>query len=149
MTCDRFKRLLDALEGAELSGDMAEHADGCPECARAAAALKAALSLYRLPELASSVDLTPRVLALIPFIAAPRRIVSLRDWIVSGFVILGGMVLLPLMATFGALRDAYGTRFTLPLAIVLGLVITTYAGVFVSSHQDELARLMKSRPGHA
>ena len=32
---------------------------------------------------------------------------------------------------------------------VLGLVITTYAGVFVSSHQDELARLVKSRPGHA
>lgn len=152
MNCREFLDSLDRLDTsgtAEPGTAMRAHADSCPSCAAAAASMRAALSLCRLPELALSLDLAPRVSALLPFLPAPRRVVSMRNWLGAGLVLVAGMVLLPLLSTFGALRNAYGPGFTLPLAIVLGLVITCYAVAFIFSHQVDLARrlhLRQARP---
>lgn len=145
MNCRSFRNQLDALEDDEMTIDMNVHARSCPECAAEAAALKAAMSLYRLPDLAGSADVVPRVLALLPFVPAPRRSVSMRDWLVTGFVIVFSMVLVPLLAEFRALKAAYGNVFTMSLSMALGLFITLYAGLFVMSHLDEFTRRLKER----
>lgn len=173
MTCERFLYLLDGLdeglvdgrdqafgsppsdsprsEGAVADGAMglppamAEHLRSCPACAAEAAAARTAIALYRLPDLASSVDLVPRISALIPFLPAPRRVVSMRDWLVWGAALAGSTVLIPLLGGFRELKGAYGSGFTFPLSLILGLVLTMYAGMFVLSHLDELTRRLRER----
>lgn len=145
MNCRSFRNQLDALDGEDMTIDMLVHARSCPECAAEAAAIKAALSLYRLPDLAGSADVAPRVMALLPFVPAPRRSVSMRDWLLTGFVIVFSMVLVPLLADFRVLKAAYGNAFTVSLSMALGLFITLYAGAFVMSHLDEFSRRLKER----
>jgi hypothetical protein len=143
MTCDRFRTELDALQDETLTPDALAHLRACPRCAGEAAALKAAVMLYRLPDLAGSADIAPRVMALLPFLPAPRRSVSMRDWLVAGAVILGSIVLVPLLAEFRSLKAAFGSGFSLPVSLALGFVVTLYAGMFVISHLDDFSRRLK------
>jgi len=144
MNCDRFINLLDGLENEALPVEMAIHARSCPACAREAAAMKAAVGLYRLPDIASSASIAPRVAALLPFMPQPRRTVSMRDWIITGFVIVSSIVLVPLLAEFRALRAVYGSGFTFPVSLALGFIVTLYAGMFVLSHLDDFSRRLKA-----
>ena len=144
MTCTQFDMLMDTQDIPSLSGDMAAHADSCPSCAAQAAAYFAALALYRLPELASSRDLTPRISALLPFLPAPRRLVAMRDWLAAGVLLLISMVLVPLLAEFRLLNASYGNGYTVPMALGLGISVTIYAGIFIVSHQEQLARLLRN-----
>lgn len=145
MNCRSFRNQLDALDNDDLPIEMLVHARSCPECAAEAAALKAALSLYRLPDLVGSPDVAPRVMALLPFVPAPRRSVSMGNWLVTGFVIVFSMVLVPLLAEFRALKAVYGNVFTVSLSMALGLFVTLYAGAFIMSHLDEFTRRLKER----
>jgi len=149
MTCDRFINLLDGLDNEALPVEMSVHARSCPACAREAAALKAAVGLFRLPDLASSVSVAPRVAALLPFMPQPRRTVSMRDWLVSGVVIVASVVFLPLLAEFRALKAVYGPGFTLPVSLALGFIVTLYGGMFIMSHLDEFSVRLKNRQLHS
>lgn len=145
MNCERFLTYVDSLEPAETAVPkaMAEHACRCPSCAKALESARRSLSLLRAPCARAGTDLSKRVSALLPFAPAPRRSVPMRDWVLAGFLLISGMALLPLMADFKALKTVYGTGFTLPMAIVLGLVVSTYAVVFVFSHAAELAKRLR------
>ena len=144
MTCDRFLAALDGIDNEPLPTDLAIHARSCRACASESAALRAAIGLYRLPDLAGSSDITPRVTALLPFMPAPRRTVSMRDWIITGFVIVSSIVLVPLLAEFRALKAVYGSGFTLPVFLALGSLVTLYGGLFVMSHLDDFSRRLKA-----
>lgn len=144
MTCDRFLATLDGLDNEPWSVDMAVHARSCRACAGESAALRAAIGLYRLSDLAGSSDITPRVAAMLPFMPAPRRTVSMRDWIVTGFVIVSSIVLVPLLAEFRALKAVYGSGVTLPVFLALGSLVTLYGGLFVMSHLDDFSRRLKA-----
>lgn len=143
MTCDRFRTLMDGLDNEALPMDLAMHARACPSCAREAAAFKAAMSLYRMPDLASSTDIVPRVTALLPFSPAPRRTMSMRNWLAAGLVLVVSLTSVPLMGEFASLKAAYGSGFTFPLSLALGSFVTLYAGVFVMSHLDEFSARLK------
>lgn len=144
MTCDRFLAALDGLDNEPLPADMASHARGCRSCAGESAALRAAVGLYRLPDLAGSGDIAPRVTALLPFMPAPRRTVSMRDWIITGFVIISSVALVPLLADFRALKAVYGPGFTVPVFVSLGSLVTLYGGLFIMSHLDDFSRRLKT-----
>jgi hypothetical protein len=139
---------LDGLDNEELPVDMAIHLRACPECARQTAALKAAVALYRLSGPAGSVDVSRRVAALLPFMEAPRRSISMRDWLAVGLVIFASVILVPLLAEFRELGAAYGTGFTLPVSLALGVIVTLYAGMFVMSHLDDFSKRLKDRNTH-
>jgi len=81
----------------------------------------------------------------LPFVPAPRRSVSMGNWLVTGFVIVFSMVLVPLLAEFRALKAVYGNVFTVSLSMALGLFVTLYAGAFIMSHLDEFTRRLKER----
>jgi hypothetical protein len=155
MNCTEFLDRLDASDGYSL-GDMAKgglfldeeqrlHAAACPACAKAAETVQAALVAYRLPDLVSSVDLVPRVRDLIPFLPAPRRVVSMRNWLLAGFLLLLSLGGLPLTGGYRALSSQYGMGFSLPLMLVLSGALTIYIGLFALSHLDELATRFKLR----
>lgn len=145
MTCAQYDELMDALESPALPPDMAAHAASCPSCAARSSAYFAALALYRLPELASAADLSPRISALLPFLPAPRRMVSMRDWLAAGLLLIVGVMLVPLLAEFRLLSASYGSGYTVPLALVLGMSVTIYAGLFIASHLDQLAKILQGK----
>lgn len=164
MTCSHFLARLDCLEPAfaarpsadsepgpggrparGLPADMAEHAASCPSCARVAAALGTALELYALPEAALLADLAPRIEALLPFVPPPRREIAMGGWIGVGGLIIAGMVTAPFMAGYAAMREAYGAGYTLPLALVSGLALSAYLGLFIASHLDGFSKAFYAR----
>ena len=136
MTCERFLELLDGLDNEEMPATMAAHVRSCTACARRTATLQAAMTLYRLPDLAGSGNLAPRVLSMLPFVSAPRRSVSMRNWLGTGFVLLVSMVMVPMFSDF-----------MVPVSIVLGCLVTVYAGLFVMSHLDDFSRRLKEYQG--
>ena len=69
----------------------------------------------------------------------------MRDWLAVGFLLMVGMVIVPLLAEFKSLNAVYGTGYIVPFSLVLGLVITLYAGFFIASHIDLFARLLYGR----
>ena len=147
MTCERFLELLDGLDNEEMPASMAAHVRSCPACARRTSALQAAVTLYRLPDLAGSGNLAPRVLAMLPFVTAPRRSVSMRNWLGAGFVLLASMVMVPLLSEFRVLKGEFGVDFVVPVSIVLGCLVTLYAGLFVMSHLSDFSRRLKVYQG--
>lgn len=153
MNCTEFLDRLDASDefptggrsrhGLPLDDEQRLHAATCPSCAKVAEKIQAALVTYRLPDLVSSVDLVPRVRDLIPFLPAPRRVVSMRNWLVAGFLLLLSLGGLPLTGGYRALSSQYGMGFSLPLILVLSGALTIYIGLFALSHLDELATRFK------
>jgi len=144
MNCTEFLDRLDASGGYSSDGfstdmELRLHAASCPACARLAERMQAAVTAYRLPDLVSSVDLVPRVRDLIPFLPAPRRVVSMRNWLLAGFLLILSLGGLPLMGGYRALSYQYGTGFTLPFILVMSGVLSLYVGLFALSHLDELA----------
>lgn len=145
MTCQRFLSMLDGLDNDEMPRDMVIHARSCPACAAEEAALRAAIGLYRLPDLLSDANIVPKVTALLPFVPAPRRNVSMRDWLLVGFILMVSIVLVPLLAEFRALKALYGSGFSVTISLALGTIVTVYACMFILSHLDEFSRRLKDR----
>lgn len=150
MNCEHFLSMLDKmdqLEGQNLPEDMLAHVESCPSCAKELAALKTALALYKLPDLLCSVNLAPSImsmLAMLPIMEnSPKRLVSMRNWLLVGFIIIISTLFLPLLPDYRLLKDAYGAAFTLPLFLALGFILSIYTGVFVISHLDELSTKLK------
>jgi hypothetical protein len=145
MTCKDFQDRLDECEAPGLPAELQLHAAVCPACATTAGRVQAALAAYRLPDQASSVNLVPRLRELLPVLPAPRRVVSMRNWLLAGFMLLLSLGGLPLMAGYRTLSYRYGTGFSLPLILVMSLVLSLYVGLFVLSHLDEFAARLKLR----
>ena len=143
MTCDRFLLILDELDNEVLPPEMAAHMHSCPACSREVALLGKALGLYRQPEIVTDTDLATRVLNRVAVLPVPRRSVSMRDWLFTGVVILLSVALLPMLAGFRELRAMLGSDFTLPLALVFGMAVTLYAGLFVISHLDDFSAMYR------
>ncbi|MFH2113720.1 MAG: hypothetical protein ABIJ86_04350 [Spirochaetota bacterium] len=145
MNCTEFLDRLDTYDVMTMDEEQRLHAAACPGCTRAFERVRAAITAYRLPDLVSSVDLVPRVRDLIPFLPAPRRVVSMRHWLLAGFLLLLSLGGLPLMGGYRALSYQYGMGFSLSLILVLSGVLSLYVGLFALSHLDELATRFKLR----
>lgn len=150
MKCTEFLDSLDLSDGFRsdslaLDEEHTLHTATCPGCARASERVRAAIIAYRLPDLVSSVDLVPRVLDLLPSVPAPRRVVSMRCWLLPGFLLLLSLGSLPMMGDYRALSRQYGMEFTLPLILVLSGALSLYIGLFALSHLDELTTRFKLR----
>lgn len=143
MTCQRFLSLLDGLDNEAMSIDMIVHVRSCEACSNEYECLRSALSLYQQPGVAESPDLVPGIMAMLPLLSPPRRAVSMRNWIMSGSILVASIIFVPLLSDYRTLKTVYGAGFTLPLALMFGVVVTLYSGLFVMSHLDEFSRRLK------
>lgn len=143
MTCQRFLTLLDGLDNDAMSIDMMVHARSCQSCAHQYENIRAAISLYQRPEIAESTDLLPGIMASLPYLSPPRRAISMRNWVLSGCILVASIIGVPMLSDFRALRSVYGAGFTLPLALMFGVIVTLYAGVFVISHLDAFSQRLR------
>ncbi len=67
-----------------------------------------------------------------------RKEVSSFNWILSGFIIFSGILLLPFNKSLSWLNDYYGGQLLFPLHVVMGILISIYAVLYVGTHLEEL-----------
>ncbi len=91
-------------------------------------------------------ELDRRIMARINQLPAPKRPVGIWEWVVAGAVIGASVALIPFGDEFDALGLLFGARYTMPLMLALGLVVTAYCAVFIATHMDELEALLRRRP---
>jgi hypothetical protein len=65
--------------------------------------------------------------------------VSLRGWVITGFVMLISLSSLVFGMDFMNVASAQGRSFLLPVGITIGCVVTSYGAVFIGSHLKELS----------
>jgi hypothetical protein len=71
----------------------------------------------------------------------PSEILPLREWIISGVIIIAALITSFFGMDFGSLVHDFGNGFTIPLAVTIGIVITAYIAVFSGKHLKELSKL--------
>jgi hypothetical protein len=70
----------------------------------------------------------------------PPEVVSIRNWIASGVILIAALVTSFFGLDFGALTKETGIGFPIPLAIVIGVAITAYIAMFIVNHLQELTK---------
>ena len=69
--------------------------------------------------------------------------ISYFNWISVGIVIIASRFLITFSDTYQWLNRVFGGNFEVPLNIVLGSVISTYAALFIGSHLKDMKRFSK------
>lgn len=75
------------------------------------------------------------------FVDLPSEILPIREWIISGVIIIAALTTSFFGMDFGSLVHDFGNGFTIPLAVTIGTVITAYIAVFIGKHLKELSKL--------
>jgi len=72
-----------------------------------------------------------------------RREMSYARWFLAGFIIIASRLAVSYSDTMVSLQGHYGGRLEIPLNIVLGLVVSIYAVLFIGTHVEELKRIAR------
>jgi hypothetical protein len=134
---------------------IAFHLLGCRQCARDIVRYENARRVMRDdfftetgPSVADSVmaaigeSKADEVLAAhIPALRIPPEILPIRDWIVTGVIVIAALTTSFFGMDFSSLVQDFGSAFTIPLAITIGTVITVYIAIFIAKHLKELSKL--------
>lgn len=72
-----------------------------------------------------------------------RREMSYTRWLVVGFILIASRIAVTFSDTLVVLQGHYGGRLDIPLNIVLGLVMSIYAALFIGTHIEELKKLVR------
>lgn len=72
------------------------------------------------------------------------RKVSGVKWVLSGTVIFFSILLLNFSDSFIWLEEQFGSQYTLPLSVVLGLVLTAYLSIVVGCNYEAVKKYMDS-----
>ena len=68
--------------------------------------------------------------------------VSGGKWVFAGTVIFSSILLLNFSESFIWLEEQFGSQYTLPLSIVLGLVLTAYLSIVVGCNYEAVKKYM-------
>lgn len=148
MRCETFLEQYDRLDNRRALAPLLRlHLASCSSCRSKVLRTGAALDAYRRVEPSRSDLLEERIMSAVRLLPHPRRVVSVRDWVVTGGLIALSMALIPLGDQFDSIKAFFGSSYALPLALVLGFILTAYGALFIGSHMSELGPLVKERYG--
>jgi hypothetical protein len=147
MKCEAFMRGFMELDGdSRLPLPMMLHVRRCARCrAEVDAFNRAARDMrsfepYHMDELACA-HLVHRVLSQ----PAYRKSVSLFNWVGAGVFLFASIFLVQFSEHFVRMRGRFGGDLEVPFSIVMGIVISVYAAMFIGTHMDEFSRWLEHR----
>ena len=132
---------------------IAFHLLGCQKCVRDLVQYETAREIMRNDFFADaeSESVADSVMALIGeeqreaasglLVNLPPDILPIRNWIISGVIIIAALTTSFFGMDFGSLAHDFGNGFTIPLAITIGTVITAYIALFTGKHLKQLSKL--------
>jgi hypothetical protein len=71
----------------------------------------------------------------------PPEILPIRNWIISGVIIIAALTTSFFGMDFNSLAHDFGNNFTIPLAVTIGTIITAYIALFIGKHLKKLSEL--------
>ena len=155
MNCDRATRNLLRLDnGRQPRGKTARHLADCPECRAFYLRLQRALETISEPQADETPDaaLTARIMQSVRRHAdghVRSRAEYWTDygkWIACGALIVFGTAALPYSPA--VLRSLPQSSVDATLAVAYGVMLSAYIGVFIGTHLDDLARILRrDQPG--
>jgi hypothetical protein len=139
-----------------------QHLQHCPNCRRGFEALSLAVSaLSAEPAGARDPDLTDRVMRAvrseaggIPAVGwdlpdeemeSGEQPTSLRNWIIVGSVLVGGLFGLRFSDVMNWLRHSFGPAIDVAMSLILGVFLTGYICLLVGSNLGRVRRLFRVR----
>jgi hypothetical protein len=69
-----------------------------------------------------------------------EQAVSSIKWFIAGFVIFASIVLIPFSDSMTWLKIQFGKSLEVPLSLVLGIAISTYAVLYIATHIELLKK---------
>jgi len=156
MDCRDVTEYLLAMDNNEpLSPEVARHVESCPRCAREYRVLVAAVSDLTHaaddPVPAADSALTLRVLDAVRAEAigtdapdAPRP-APLRNWVIAGTLLLGGLLGLRFSDVMSWLRNSFGPAIDVAMSVILGVFLTGYICILVASNLGRVRRVLRLR----
>ncbi|MDR3303401.1 MAG: peptidoglycan-binding protein [Treponema sp.] len=123
------------------------HLFGCSRCMREARNLKIAQQLMAEDFFPTPPLFEDRVMASIydeaawetPVSAPDPHAISLRSWVITGFVIVISLATSFFGMNFIEIAAAQGLSFLLPVGLTIGCIVTGYGALFIGSHLKELS----------
>jgi hypothetical protein len=76
-----------------------------------------------------------------PFVSLSPEILPIRNWIISGVIIIAALTTSFFGMDFSSLVRDFGSGFMIPLAVTIGAVITAFIALFIGKHLKELSKL--------
>lgn len=151
MTCrDALRELLALDSDQQPRQELAAHLARCERCRPEAVKLRIALASLRVAECESTdEELTGRIMTAIRAEPSPREVAEphepmpLRNWLVAGLLIFGGILGLHYSESFEWLRLAFGEAIDLAMGLILGIFLTTYLCVLVGSNLKRVQQLFR------
>jgi len=137
----------------ELPIEVERHLQGCPRCRRELNQLAGAVGSLRI-ERVDPVDavLTERVMRAVrrdavrnEALSADEQPTSLRNWILVGTVLLGGLFGLRFSDVMDWLRHSFGPAIDVAMSLILGLFLTGYICMLVASNLNRVRRVFRLR----
>jgi hypothetical protein len=136
----------------ESSGDLSLrariHLATCVKCSKEIARMERAEALLRNSSPRPSRDLNYAIMAAIklqPRKEGEQESERLVRWIVVGFFLIAGLLLMPFGEGFGWGRAVFGNDYALPMSLVLGGALTVFALIFVFTHIESLSEFLRRR----
>jgi hypothetical protein len=144
MTCDKCMDRYFSLDNEEeLPFGVCAHVARCDRCAAEIRRFENALEALAEAAPEPGRDLIPSIMQSIAETAPDGQTGGLGRWVAVGCTLLLSVALVPFGESFGWASAAYGSKFQLPLFLVLGLVLAVYCTVFIATHVEELERRIK------
>jgi hypothetical protein len=70
--------------------------------------------------------------------------ISSRTWLIAGFVLLASNFIIQYSDSLRWLKTHFGRDLEIPLHIIMGLMISVYAVIFIGTHLEELKRYIRT-----
>ena len=154
MDCRDVTEFILSMDNAEdLPMEVEQHLSRCPRCSREFHQLARAVGSLRI----ESVDLadpalTERVMRAVrseapgaDAVPADEQPTSLRNWIIVGTIILGGLLGLRFSDVMDWLRHSFGPAIDVAVSLILGLFLTGYICMLVASNLGRVLRVFRLR----
>ncbi len=148
MNCRTFtERYLDTETASNLPILASLHLLVCPACREEVRRMEQALaSLRRSAEAPQVRDMSREIMARITILepdwesrVEPVQEIALANWIAVGLLIIAGFFFADMNQSFVWMKISFGKGLDIMISVVMGIVFTIYAAVFIASHMDFIA----------
>ncbi len=143
MKCDKaMSMFLELDNNAVVPLRLRAHMLFCPRCRAEINTLAEELLVLRhLSPFDPGIDIAAEVMEAISKLSpVPEHTISNLKWISVGSIILMSLFLISFSKSQQWLTARFGGHLMIPLSVVMGLAMSLYAILFISTHLEELKR---------
>lgn len=146
MKCERaIEKYLDTDNNSGIPIMLRLHIISCTKCRREIKTLRSTFMQIRMePPYKSHIDITRSVMNIIEAESiTDGKTISGFKWVSIGTIIFSSIVLINFSDSFIWLKKEFGSNYTIPLSIVMGLIFTAYAAILIACNYEYIKKYIE------